>query len=227
MLAPARLLRLHACGSPLSEYRLRLGGYPALRSLSLQRARLRALPPVRGAACSALTAYGVVCAARSVLKEAGHTCWGRLAGTVICRSLHACKAASADTVAASKKIVLCCLFSLREAGYLAQQRGTEMSCRITGGCAKPAVLRAWEARSCMLRCHTPARVIRAPACSPAIMMTDAVRRGVCQELPFTLSHLSLAGNELTSLAGLALPALTWLDVSSNSIRARRVTHDCL
>ena len=56
-------------------------------------------------------------------------------------------------------------------------------------------------------------------------MAEAVRRGGCQELPSTLSHLSLAGNELTSLAGLALPAITWLDVSGNSIQARCLTHD--
>ncbi len=118
--------------------------------------------------------------------------------------------------------VICCLFCLPEAAYLAEQRGIEISRRITDGCLKPAVQRAWEARSSMLRCHTPAHVIRALACYLAMLTTEAVQRGGCQELPFTLSHLSLAGNELTSLAGLALPALTWLDVSSNSIRARRL-----
>lgn len=42
----------------------------------------------------------------------------------------------------------------------------------------------------------------------------------CQGLPTALTHLSLAGNDLASLAGLALPALVWLDVCGNRIEAR-------
>lgn len=41
----------------------------------------------------------------------------------------------------------------------------------------------------------------------------------CQGLPATLTHLSLAGNDLVSLAGLELPALVWLDICSNRIEA--------
>ena len=43
---PARLLCLHIHGSLLQPDSLRLGGYPALRSLSLQGAGLQAVPPV-------------------------------------------------------------------------------------------------------------------------------------------------------------------------------------
>lgn len=42
-----------------------------------------------------------------------------------------------------------------------------------------------------------------------------------QALPAALTHLSLAGNELESLEGLALPQLTWLDISGNKIKARQ------
>jgi len=98
VLAPARLLRLHACGSPLSAYSLRLGGYPALRSLSLQRARLRALPPVRGAACSALAALPVL---PGQWRRRPDICTGAFwqVGS-LAESLHACKAVFAETVAA-------------------------------------------------------------------------------------------------------------------------------
>jgi len=98
VLAPARLLCLHACGSPLSEYSLRLGGYPALRSLALQRARLRALPPVRGAACSALAALPVL---PGQWRQRPDICTGAF-GQVgsLAESLHACKAVFAEIVAA-------------------------------------------------------------------------------------------------------------------------------
>ena len=44
--SPARLLCLHVHSSLAVPHSLRLGGYPALRSLSLQRAGLQAVPAV-------------------------------------------------------------------------------------------------------------------------------------------------------------------------------------
>ena len=44
--SPARLLCLHVHGALAAPHSLRLGGYPALRSLSLQRTGLQAVPAV-------------------------------------------------------------------------------------------------------------------------------------------------------------------------------------
>ena len=72
-----------------------------------------------------------------------------------------------------------------------------------------------------------------PACCPAQLLCFARYTHTCrhvfslsrqqalaQALPAALTHLSLAGNELHTLEGLAHPRLTWLDVSGNEIEVQ-------